>query len=81
MRRRLVKDAGVDQRDGEVLGANTWDMPGQVTMHGRATKWELARATGNLMRIDAKPGIRGFSGSRAPGGSVGGSRRPSGGGR
>lgn len=58
----LVKDAGIDQEDGEILGAYTWDMPGQPTMHGRSTKWDLAVASGNVLRTGSKP-----LGSRGPG--------------
>ncbi len=65
----LVKDACIDQEDGEVLGAYTWDMPDRPTMHGSNPKWDGQTAQGNLMRMSAKP-----QGSRGPGGS----RRPEG---
>jgi hypothetical protein len=64
---RLVKDAGIDQEDGEILGAYTWDMPGQLTMHGSNPHWQWSQAMGNLMRMGGpigKPGEKPRGSSR-----------------
>lgn len=64
----LVKDACIDQEDGEVLGAFTWDMPDRPTMHGSNPKWDGQVAQGNLMRMGGPLGL--------PGRKPKGNRRP-----
>jgi hypothetical protein len=52
---RLVKGAGVDPGDGEILGEYTDDQPGRRTYHGSNPKWEIAKSLGKMRRMAGTP--------------------------
>jgi hypothetical protein len=52
---RLIKIAGVEDDDGEMVGGSVDEQMTRPTMHGRQTQWALRNAQGNLMRMNDKP--------------------------
>ena len=52
---RVVKIAGIEDDDGDMVGGAVDEQMTRRTMHGRQTQWELRNAQGNLMRGNEKP--------------------------
>jgi len=52
---RVIKGAGVDPEDREILGEYVWDQESRHTIHGSDPKWQGAVALGSLMRGNGKP--------------------------
>lgn len=52
---RVVKGAGVDPEDGEILGEYVWDQESRRKMHGSDPEWQKRAAQGNLRRMNEKP--------------------------
>jgi hypothetical protein len=63
---RVVKGAGIDPEDGEILGEFTWDQKSIRKMHGSSPQWEGRTAQGNLRRMSEKPGQRQARGGKRP---------------
>jgi hypothetical protein len=52
---RVIKIAGIEDDDGEMVGGTVGEQMTRRTMHGRTSQWDLRRAQGNLMRGNEKP--------------------------
>lgn len=63
----VIKGAGVDPDDGEILGEYTWDSPRRgSTMHGSPAERGGRTAQGNLRRMNEHPGQDNARGGRRP---------------
>lgn len=56
---RVVKGAGVDPEDGEILGEYVWDQKSRHKMHGSDPQWQAMTAKGNLKRLGEKSAMEG----------------------
>lgn len=52
---RVIKIAGIEDGDGDMVGGTVDEQMTRPTMHGRQSQWELRNAQGNLMRMNDKP--------------------------
>lgn len=52
---RVVKIAGVEDEDGEMVAGSVGEQMTRRTMHGRTSQWELRAAQGSLARMNEKP--------------------------
>lgn len=52
---RVIKIAGIEDDDGEMVAGSVGEQMTRHTMHGRTSQWDLRNAQARLMHMNEKP--------------------------